>query len=86
MTRKSYIYRVTTTIVMKHFFLILKSLPFNCQGRVITFFSNSQSHYPLTAKDVLSRLENLTFLWTGILRWVPSSFATHAKNSENPGS
>ena len=33
---------------------------------------------PLTANDELSRLENLTFLWTWILRWVPRSFATHA--------
>ena len=33
---------------------------------------------PLTANDELSRHENLTFLWTWILRWVPRSFATHA--------
>ena len=33
---------------------------------------------PLTAKDELSCLENLTFLWTWILRWAPRSFATHA--------
>ena len=32
---------------------------------------------PLTANDELSRLENLTFLWTW-MRWVPRSFATHA--------
>ena len=29
------------------------------------------------ANDELSRLENLIFLWTWILRWVPKSFATH---------
>ena len=33
---------------------------------------------PLTANDELSRHENLTFLWTWILRWIPRSFATHA--------
>ena len=33
---------------------------------------------PLTANDELFRHENLTFLWTWILRWVPRSFATHA--------
>ena len=40
---------------------------------------------PLTANDELSRHaneelsrhENLTFLWTWILSWVPRSFATH---------
>ena len=53
---------------------------------------------PLTANDELSRPENLTFLWTWILRLVTRSFANHAslcntpfsnklsKNSENPGS
>ena len=33
---------------------------------------------PLAANDELSRLENLTLLWTWILKWVPRSFATHA--------
>ena len=33
---------------------------------------------PLTANDELSRHENLTFLWTWTLRWVPRSFATDA--------
>ena len=33
---------------------------------------------PLTANDELSRHENLTFLWTWILRWVPRRFATYA--------
>ena len=33
---------------------------------------------PLSANGELSRHENLTFLWTWILRWVPRSFATHA--------
>ena len=52
----------------------------------------------LTANDGLSRLGNLTFLWTWVLRWIPRSFTTHvslcntlssnklSKNSENPGS
>ena len=31
---------------------------------------------PLTANDELSCHENLTFLWTWILRWVPRSFTT----------
>ena len=40
---------------------------------------NNKSHFnPLTANDEISRLENSTFLWTWILRWVPWSFATHA--------
>ena len=58
-------------------------------GLVIVFFN------PLTANDELSRYENLNFLWTWILRWVPRNFATHtslsntvssnmSKNSENP--
>ena len=34
--------------------------------------------YPLCANGELSYHENLTFLWTWILRWVPRSFATHA--------
>ena len=33
---------------------------------------------PLSPNGELSRHENLTFLWTWILRWVPRSFATHA--------
>ena len=33
---------------------------------------------PLTTNDGLLRHENLTFLWTWTLRWVPRSFATHA--------
>ena len=33
---------------------------------------------PLSANGNLSRHENLTFLWTLILRWVPRSVATHA--------
>ena len=33
---------------------------------------------PLSANVELSRHENLSFLWTWILRWVPRSFATHA--------
>ena len=33
---------------------------------------------PWTANDELSRHENLTFLWTWTLMWVPRSFATHA--------
>ena len=37
---------------------------------------------PLTANGELSRHENLTFLWTWILRWVPRSFATHASLSK----
>ena len=43
---------------------------------ILIFFLN-----PLTANDELSRLENLTFLWIWILRWVPRSFATHASLS-----
>ena len=41
--------------------------------RLNVFFFN-----PLTANNEISRLENLTFLWTWILRWVPRSFVTHA--------
>ena len=53
---------------------------------------------PLTAKDEISLRENLSFLWTWILRWVPKSVVTNAslynilsskkltKDSENPGS
>ena len=33
---------------------------------------------PLTAKDEIFRLGNLSFLWTWILRWVPRSVGTHA--------
>ena len=32
----------------------------------------------LSANGKLSYHENLTFLWTWILKWVPRSFATHA--------
>ena len=47
--------------------------------KIVTFFIISIFLLnPLTANDELSRLENLTFLWTWILRWVPRSFATHA--------
>ena len=52
----------------------------------------------MSARDEISGLENLTFLWSWILRWVPRNAVTHAplcytlssnkqsKNSENPGS
>ena len=33
---------------------------------------------PLTAKNEISLPENMTFLWTWILRWLPRSAATHA--------
>ena len=39
---------------------------------------NAHHFNPFTANDELSCHENLTFLWTWILRWVPKSFATHA--------
>ena len=38
---------------------------------------------PLTANDEISRHENLTFLWTWILRWVPRSFATSTLSVQN---
>ena len=49
--------------------------------KIIVNYSK-KTHYdvvnPLTANDEISRHENLTFLWTWTLRWVPRSFATHA--------
>ena len=80
---------------------ILAVKGFNCQKvwKLWLFFTIFIFLYnPLTANDELSRHENLTFLWTWTLRWVPRSFATHAslcntlpsnklsKNSENPSS
>ena len=41
----------------------------------------TNSFNPLTTNDELSPHENLTFLWTWILRWVPRSLATHASNA-----
>ena len=38
---------------------------------------------PLSANGELSRHENLTLLWTWILRQVPRSFATHASLCNN---
>ena len=46
----------------------------NHKKRIYVLDSMSFNPY---ANDELSRLENLTFLWTWILRWVPKSFATH---------
>ena len=47
--------------------------------RFVQYLSNELFKFnPLTANDELSRHENLTFLWTWILRWVPRSFATNA--------
>ena len=47
--------------------------------KIVTFFTIFIFLFnPLSANVELSRHENLTFLWTWILRWVPRSFATHA--------
>ena len=47
--------------------------------KIMTYFHNLHIFVnPLTTNDELSRHENLTFLWTWTLRWVPRSFATNA--------
>ena len=47
---------------------------------IITKWCRLLTHpWPFNCRDELSRLENLTFLWTWLLRWViPRSFAIHA--------
>ena len=42
------------------------------------FFYKGIPINPLTDNYELSRHENLTFLWTSILRWIPRSVANHA--------
>ena len=47
--------------------------------KVMTFYHNFNILFtPLATNDGLLRHENLTFLWTWTLRWVPRIFATHA--------
>ena len=61
------------------YFVKIQFAGFSHRYMTMFFVISVKYHFnPLTANDELSRHENLTFLWTWILRWVPRSFATHA--------
>ena len=57
---------------------IHESHVFGQQSIQIAWFKHKLNPLTVYFNDELSRHENLTFLWTWILRWVPRSFATHA--------